>query len=73
MTLSGVEIVDHWQNPATGEFFALARLDLDAFTNNLDKVKALDQKVTSSRMRQSFTRSWKKKRLKGKVNEEYLV
>lgn len=45
MTLSGVEIVDHWQNPATGEFFALARLDLDAFKNNLDKVKALDQKV----------------------------
>jgi len=45
MTLSGVEIVDHWQNPATGELFALARLDLDAFKNNLDKVKTLDQKV----------------------------
>lgn len=27
-TLSGVEIVDYWQNPASGEFFALAQLDL---------------------------------------------
>ncbi len=45
MTLSGVEIVDHWQNPATGEFFALARLDLDAFKDNLEKVRQLDKKV----------------------------
>lgn len=45
MTLSGVEIVDHWQNPATGELYALARLDLEAFKNNLEKVKELDAKV----------------------------
>ena len=45
MTLSGVQIVDHWQNPATGELFALARLDLDAFKDNLEKVKELDKKV----------------------------
>lgn len=45
MTLSGVEIVDHWQHPATGELYSLARLDLEAFTNNLDKVKELDSKV----------------------------
>ncbi|MBI5058026.1 MAG: LPP20 family lipoprotein [Nitrospirae bacterium] len=45
MTLSGVEIVDHWQNPATGEFFALARLDLNAFKDSLDKSKELDSKV----------------------------
>ncbi|MBI4683309.1 MAG: LPP20 family lipoprotein [Nitrospirae bacterium] len=45
MTLSGVQIVDHWQNPATGELFSLARLELDAFKDNLDKVKNLDKKV----------------------------
>ncbi len=45
MTISGVQIVDHWQNPATGEFFSLARLELDAFKDNLDKVKNLDKKV----------------------------
>lgn len=45
MTFSGVEIVDHWQHPATGELYSLARLDIDAFKNNLDKVKELDTKV----------------------------
>lgn len=45
MTLSGVEVVDHWQNSATGELFALARLDLNAFKDNLDKVRELDKKV----------------------------
>lgn len=45
MTLSGVEIVDHWQNPATAEFLSLARLDLNSFKDNLDKVKELDSKV----------------------------
>ncbi|MEE9523342.1 MAG: LPP20 family lipoprotein [Thermodesulfovibrionales bacterium] len=45
MTLSGVEIVDHWQHPETGELFALARLDLEAFKNNMDKAKELNRQV----------------------------
>ncbi|MBI5665968.1 MAG: LPP20 family lipoprotein [Nitrospirae bacterium] len=45
MTLSGVEVVDHWQNPATQELFALARLDLDSFKDNFDKMQTLDKKV----------------------------
>lgn len=45
ITLSGVEIVDHWQNPDTGEFFSLARLDVAAFKESLEKVKELDGKV----------------------------
>lgn len=45
MTLSGVEIVDHWQNPATQELYALARLDLNSFKDNFDKVQTLDKKV----------------------------
>lgn len=45
MTLSGVEVVDHWEHPGSGEFFALARLDLEAFKNNLDRVRELDTKV----------------------------
>lgn len=45
MTLSGVEIVGHWQHPETGEFFALARVDLEAFRDNLAKAKELDARV----------------------------
>lgn len=44
-TLSGVEVVDHWQHPATGELFSLARLDLQAFKDNLERMKELDAKV----------------------------
>lgn len=35
MTLSGVEIVNHWQHPATGELYSLSKLDLDAFKDKL--------------------------------------
>ncbi|MBI5682840.1 MAG: LPP20 family lipoprotein [Deltaproteobacteria bacterium] len=45
MTFSGVEVVDHWQHPATGELYSLARLDLETFKNNLERVKELDAKV----------------------------
>ena len=44
-TLNGVEVVDHWQNPETMELYSLARLDLDSFKNNLDKMKELNAKV----------------------------
>lgn len=44
-TLSGVEIVDHWQNPATGELYSLARLDLATFKDNLDRQRELNAKV----------------------------
>jgi hypothetical protein len=43
-TLSGVQVVDHFV-AADGTQFALARLDLAAFTNNLDKMKELNAKV----------------------------
>ena len=45
ITLSGVEIVDHWQNPGTMEMFSLARLDLAAFKDSLDRAKELDAKT----------------------------
>ena len=54
-TLSGVEIVDHWQNPATGELFSLARLDLQAFKDNLEKSKELNAK-TKEYIRQNAER-----------------
>lgn len=44
-TLSGAEIVDHWQNPATMELFSLCRLDLQAFQDNLQKAKELNARV----------------------------
>ena len=44
-TLSGVQIVDHWFHPGDGTVFALARLDLNAFTDSLEKMKELNSKV----------------------------
>lgn len=44
-TLSGVEVIDHWQNPSTGELFSLARLDLKAFKDNLEKARELNAKA----------------------------
>ena len=45
MTLSDAEIVDHWQDPASGELFALARLDLASFKDNFDTVQTLGRNV----------------------------
>ena len=44
-TLSGVQVVDHWYHPVDGTVYALAQLDLEGFTNNLDKMKELNGKV----------------------------
>ena len=44
-TLSGVQVVDHWFHPADGTVFALARLDLSAFTDSLEKMNELNGKV----------------------------
>ena len=44
-TLSGVQVVDHWYHPVDGTVYALAQLDLEGFTNNLDKMKELNAKV----------------------------
>ncbi|MBI5194471.1 MAG: LPP20 family lipoprotein [Nitrospirae bacterium] len=45
MTLSGIEIVHHWQDPRNGTLFSLARLDLNSFKDNIDKVKELSETV----------------------------
>jgi hypothetical protein len=44
-TLTGVSIIDHWEHPGRNEIFSLARLDLESFKNNLDKLKELSQTV----------------------------
>jgi hypothetical protein len=44
-TLSGVQVVDHWFHPGDGTVFALARLDLNSFTDNLEKMNELNGKV----------------------------
>ena len=44
-TLSGVQIVDHWFHPVDGTVYALGRLDLSAFTDQLDKMNELNGKV----------------------------
>lgn len=45
VTLSGVMIADHWTDPADGTVYALARLDLSAFKNSLDKARELNSDV----------------------------
>lgn len=44
-TLSGVEIIDHWQNPETGELYTLAKLDLSAVKDAAEKSKELNEQV----------------------------
>ena len=44
-TLSGVEIINHWNDPSDGTLYALARLDMAKFKNNLDKMKELNAGV----------------------------
>ncbi|MEM6531441.1 MAG: LPP20 family lipoprotein [Myxococcota bacterium] len=44
-TLSGVQIVDHWYHPTDGSVYALARLDLEGFTDNLSKMNELSNQV----------------------------
>lgn len=45
MTLRGVQIVDHWQNPATGELFSLARVDIELIKDNLDQAREIDPNI----------------------------
>lgn len=44
-TLSGVQIIDHWEHPYRNEMFSLARLDLEKFKENLDQYKELSEAV----------------------------
>ena len=47
-TLNGVEIVDHWIHPTTGEIYSLARLDIAGFADQIDKAKELSEKVKNA-------------------------
>lgn len=44
VTLSGVQVVDHWIHP-DGTTYALAQLDLQSFKDNIDKAKELNGAV----------------------------
>lgn len=44
VTLSGVQVVDHWYHP-DGTVYALAQLDLQTFRDNIDKANELNAKV----------------------------
>jgi len=44
VTLSGVQVVDHWIHP-DGTVYALAQLDLQTFKDNMDKAKELSTSV----------------------------
>jgi hypothetical protein len=43
-TLHGIQIVDRWVHP-DGTYYALARLDLGGFMDQLDQAKELNEKV----------------------------
>ncbi|MBK8014142.1 MAG: LPP20 family lipoprotein [Deltaproteobacteria bacterium] len=44
-TLNGVEVVDHWIHPTDGTIYALARLDIQGFMDQISKAKELNAKV----------------------------
>ena len=44
-TLSGVQIVDHWYHPTDGSVYALARLDLEGFTDALGRMQELSESM----------------------------
>jgi hypothetical protein len=44
-TLSGVQIVDRYHDFQTGEYFALARLDINAFKSLIEKSKELNERA----------------------------
>ncbi|UCH20586.1 MAG: LPP20 family lipoprotein [Deltaproteobacteria bacterium] len=44
-TLHGAQIVDRWQDPADGTYYALCELDMLTFKEALDDYKELDAKV----------------------------
>lgn len=44
-TLSGVFIIDHWKDPSDGTLYSLAKLDLERFKENLDKMRELNAAV----------------------------
>lgn len=45
ITLNGSEIVDRWKDPSDDTQFSLAKLDLTAFKDTLDKAKELNSNV----------------------------
>jgi hypothetical protein len=44
-TLSGVQIVDRYKDKSNGAMYSLARLDLNAFSDSLGKMKELSNKA----------------------------
>jgi hypothetical protein len=46
--LAGVQIIDHWKDPESEEFFALARMDLSAFKEALNQSSDLSEAVRQS-------------------------
>ena len=44
-TLTGVQIIDHWEHPYRNELFSLARLELDKFKQNLGQYEGLSESV----------------------------
>ncbi len=44
-TISGIEIVDHWEHPGNGDLFSLAKLDMEQFKQNIEKAKELNSQV----------------------------
>jgi hypothetical protein len=44
-TLNSIQVVDHWLHPGDGGVYALARLDLRALTDNVTRLKDVNESV----------------------------
>jgi len=67
-TLTGVKIVDHWEHPTKNMIFSLAKVDLNAFKDNVDQMKDLSEEFkkhvreNADRMLQKLDRELEKKK-----------
>ncbi len=57
MTLSGVQIVDRWQHPSTGDIYSLAMIELESFKSNIEKLNEQNNK-TKEYIRQNAERMY---------------
>ncbi len=66
-TITGSRIVDRWEHPTKNMIFVLAKIDLEAFKNNVDQMRGLSEKFkeyvrkNAERMHEELNKELKEK------------